>query len=330
MNILILGGGGYIGSHMVKLLLSLGHTAVVFDNFSTGHRRALTGGTLIEGDLLDRMAVLAALQSQRFDGVIHFASSIVVGESVVDPLKFYRNNVAGTINLLDACISTGTRHLVFSSSAAVYGDPVTDAIDEQHKLQPISPYGRTKLICEQMLQDCTIAHGLHYAAMRYFNACGADPGGELGERHDPETHLIPLVLQTANQRRTKFVINGNNFATHDGTCIRDYVHVMDLCEAHILALEYLKDGGESTAFNLGAGNGHSVKDVIEASRIVTGKEFSVCIGPRREGDPPRLVATCAKAKSILGWQPQYSDLRTMVQHAWNWEQKLTAEANELG
>lgn len=321
MNLLITGGAGYIGSHMVKFARSRGHTVTVLDNLSTGFRDALPAGVLREGSLLSPEDIRATLAASRFDGVIHFAGSIQVGESMRLPLKYYAENTTGTINLLAACVEAGVKYVVFSSSAAVYGQPAVDVIDESCPTAPINPYGRTKLIGEEMLADCAVAHGLASASLRYFNAAGADPAGELGERHEPETHLIPLLLQTASGRRKSFTINGNDFPTPDGTCVRDYVHVWDLCAAHLLAMEYLKAGGETTAFNLGSGTGFSVAEVLAAAKRITGVDFPVEWGPRRAGDPARLVASRAKAEKVLGWRCEYSQLDTIIAHAWAWERK---------
>lgn len=323
MRILITGGAGYIGSHMVKLARQRGHVVTVFDNLSTGYRNALPDGVLVEGSLLKPEETHAAISGKSFDGVIHFAGSIQVGESMRLPLKYYADNTVGTVNLLSACVASGMRNFVFSSSAAVYGQPSVSVIDESHALAPINPYGRTKLQCEQILADCARSHGLRSASLRYFNAAGADPDGELGERHDPETHLIPLLLQAASGRSSALTINGNDFPTPDGTCIRDYVHVWDLCEAHLLSLEYLANGGETTAFNLGSGSGYSILEVVDCARKVTNREIPVQWGPRRDGDPARLVASRNKAEQVLGWTPRQSDLETILHHAWAWERKLS-------
>ncbi|MBL8516664.1 MAG: UDP-glucose 4-epimerase GalE [Betaproteobacteria bacterium] len=323
MNLLITGGAGYIGSHMVKFARSRGHTVTVLDNLSTGFRDALPTGVLLEGSLLVPEDIRATLASSRFDGVIHFAGSIQVGESMRLPLKYYTENTIGTINLLAGCVEAEVKHVVFSSSAAVYGQPMVDVIDESCPTAPINPYGRTKLIGEQMLADCAVAHGLTSASLRYFNAAGADPAGELGERHDPETHLIPLLLQAASGRRKSFTINGDNFPTPDGTCVRDYVHVWDLCAAHLLAMDYLMAGGATTAFNLGSGAGFSVAEVLAAAKRITGIDFPVEWGPRREGDPARLVASRSKAERVLGWRCEYSQIETIIEHAWAWERKQT-------
>jgi UDP-glucose 4-epimerase len=321
LRILITGGAGYIGSHMVKFALANGHHVRAFDNLSTGFPDALPEGVLVQGDLLDPASLRRALRAENYDGVIHFAGAIQVGESMKLPLKYHAQNTTGTLNLIEACIAAGVKHLVYSSSAAVYGQPDVDVIDEMCPLSPINPYGRTKMYGETMLADCDRAHGLTSASLRYFNAAGADPDGELGERHNPETHLIPLLLQTASGRRTTFTINGDDFATPDGTCVRDYVHVSDLCAAHLLALEYLLGGGKTTAINLGSGSGFSVREVLDAVRRITGRDFALTIGPRREGDPARLVASRAKAEKVLGWRCEYSQLDTIIRHAWAWERK---------
>jgi len=323
MRILITGGAGYIGSHMVKLARQRGHVVTVFDNLSTGYRNALPDGVLVEGSLLSAEEIHAAISGKSFDGVIHFAGSIQVGESMRLPLKYYADNTVGTVNLLSACVESGVKNFVFSSSAAVYGQSSVPVIDESHVLAPVNPYGRTKLQCESILADCARSHGLRSASLRYFNAAGADPDGELGERHDPETHLIPLLLQAVSGRSSALTINGNDFPTPDSTCIRDYVHVWDLCEAHLLALEYLDGGGETTALNLGSGHGYSILEVLEHARKVTGRDTPVQWGPRREGDPARLVASRRKAEQVLGWTPRHSDLETILHHAWNWERKLS-------
>ncbi|GAB4176914.1 MAG: UDP-glucose 4-epimerase GalE [Rhodocyclaceae bacterium] len=321
MKLLVVGGAGYIGSHMVKLASRAGHEVVSLDNFSTGHRDALLAGGLIEADLADRAALDAAFAGADFDAVMHFASFIQVGESVRDPAKYYRNNVANTLNLLEAMAAHGVKRFVFSSSAAVFGEPLRVPIDEAHPLQPINPYGRSKRMVEEMLADFERAFGLRSVALRYFNAAGADPEEELGERHEPETHLIPLVLRAASGRSPAVSVFGRDYDTPDGTCIRDYVHVSDLCEAHLLALDFLAAESASAAFNLGNGNGFSVGEVIEAARRVTGRTIPVLDAPRREGDPARLVADSSRARSRLGWRPRYGALDTLVAHAWAWERR---------
>jgi UDP-glucose 4-epimerase len=321
MNILVLGGAGYIGSHMVKRLLRSGHRVVIVDNFSTGFRSALVGGQLEEIDMADTAALAAVFGANRFDAVMHFASYIEVGESVRDPAKYYANNVAATLTLLQAMVQANVKRFIFSSTAAVFGNPDYVPIDERHKKEPINPYGRSKLMVEQLLEDFDRAYGLNSVCLRYFNAAGADPDGQLGERHNPETHLVPLVLQAASGRRKDIAIFGRDYATPDGTCIRDYIHVSDLIEAHALALDYLMAGGKSLACNLGNGSGFSVSEVIETARRVTGRAIPVVDAPRRPGDPPVLVADASQARAVLGWNPQYPALETIIEHAWAWERK---------
>ena len=321
MKFLVVGGAGYIGSHMVKHLLRADHDVVVADNFSTGHRSALMGAKLVEMDIADGQALDALFAQHRFDAVFHFASFIQVGESVTEPAKYYQNNLAATLTLLQAMVRAQIKHFIFSSTAAVYGDPKYIPIDEQHPKAAINPYGRSKWMVEQMLEDFDRAYGLKSVCLRYFNAAGADPEGQLGERHEPETHLLPLILQAASGRRASVTVFGRDYDTPDGTCIRDYVHVADLVAAHALAVDYLLAGGTSTAFNLGNGQGFSVQQVIDTARGVTGREISVSEAPRRAGDPPRLVADPRRAADLLGWQPQFSSLEQIVAHAWSWEQK---------
>ncbi len=322
-NILVVGGAGYIGSHMVKLLLEREYEVATFDNLSTGYRDAVLGGEFILGDLADKTQLDTLFRANRFDAVMHFASFIQVGESVREPAKYYANNVTNTLNLLDAMLAQGVTKFIFSSSAAVYGEPISVPIDEQHPKQPLNPYGRTKWIIEQVLQDYDRAYGLRSISLRYFNAAGADPDGKLGERHEPETHLIPLVLQAASGRRKNIQVFGRDYDTPDGTCIRDYVHVTDLCAAHLLALNRLLDGETSAAYNLGNGNGFSVQQVIDAAHRVTGRDIPVEYAPRREGDPARLVADSTAARRALGWNPQLAELDTLIRHAWQWECKNT-------
>lgn len=320
MKVLVVGGAGYIGSHMVKRLAQSGHETVILDNFSTGHRDAVIAGSLIEGDLADRPGLERVLRDG-FDAVMHFASFIQVGESVREPAKYYRNNYANTLNLLEAMVAAGVTRFIFSSTAAVFGEPDYVPIDEAHAKRPINPYGLTKLMVEQTLADFDRAYGLRYAALRYFNAAGADPDGELGERHDPETHLIPLALRAVSGRGGPLKVFGRDYDTPDGTCIRDYIHVSDLCEAHLLALEALDAGGQSEAFNLGNGNGFSVQEVLDTVGSVTGARVPALDAPRREGDPARLVANAALAREVLGWRPRYQGLETIVAHAWAWERR---------
>lgn len=321
MNILVVGGAGYIGSHMVKRLGQPGFTVTTLDNLSSGHRDAVLCGDFVQGDLADQALLASLLQPGRFDAVMHFASFIQVGESVQKPAMYYANNVTNTLHLLDAMRAAGVQRFIFSSTAATFGEPQYTPIDERHPQAPINPYGRSKLMIEQVLEDYDRAYGLKSVCLRYFNAAGADPDGELGERHDPETHLIPLVLQAASGRRADIAVFGRDYDTPDGTCIRDYIHINDLCEAHWLALQSLMQGAGSQRYNLGNGNGFSVQEVIDAARRVTGRPIEVRVAPRRDGDPARLVADATLARQKLGWQPQFSDLDTMVQHAWNWEVK---------
>lgn len=322
MKILVVGGAGYIGSHMVKLLLRAGHEVVTLDNLATGYRDAVTGGEFVQCDLADRAGLDEVFGRHAFDGVMHFASFIQVGESVARPDIYYRNNFCNTLNLLDAMTAHGVKRFIFSSTAAIFGEPDYVPIDEAHPARPINPYGISKRMVEQALADYDRAFGLKSICLRYFNAAGADPEGELGERHEPETHLIPLVLQAASGRRPDIAVFGRDYDTPDGTCIRDYVHIMDLCSAHLLALDALAAGGESDAFNLGNGNGFSVREVIEAARRVSGREIVVRENPRRAGDPARLVANSERAGRVLGWKPEFADLDTIVEHAWKWELKL--------
>jgi len=319
MRILVVGGAGYIGSHMVKRLLEHGHAPVTLDDLSTGHRDAVLGGAFEQGSLADTERLDELLRRHRFDAVMHFASFIQVGESVRAPGKYYRNNVVNTLNLLDAMVRHDVRRFVFSSSAAVYGEPERVPIDESHPKRPVNPYGRTKWMVEQALEDYDRAHGLRSVSLRYFNAAGADPSGALGERHEPESHLIPLVLQAASGRRAQVEVYGRDYPTADGTCVRDYIHVADLCAAHLLALDHLDRTDASAAFNLGNGAGFSVQQVIDAAQAVTGKRLNVVDRPRRDGDAAVLVADAALARRVLGWQPQYADLDTILRHAWQWE-----------
>lgn len=322
MRILVVGGAGYIGSHMVKQLLRSGHDVVTLDDLSTGYRDAVLGGSFIQGSIADRKLLDSVFAEHRYDAVFHFASYIQVGESVAQPAKYYANNLTNTLNLLDAMVRHAVRHFIFSSSAAIFGEPRNLKIDEDHPVAPINPYGATKAMVEQILRDYDHAYGLRSVSLRYFNACGADPESELGERHNPETHLIPLALQTVSGRRQNLTVFGRDYDTPDGTCIRDYVHVCDLCDAHMLALEYLQDGTASDVFNLGNGSGFSVQQVIDAVSTVTGKQVAVINGSRRPGDSARLVADSGKAYKKLGWKPRYSDLDLIVSHAWSWEQLL--------
>lgn len=321
LNLLIVGGAGYIGSHMVKMLLDEGHQVVVVDNLSNGYRDAVLGGEFIHGDLADKTLLQKIFGQHRFDGVMHFASFIQVGESVIKPSKYYQNNVVNTLNLLDTMVAFEVKKFIFSSTAAIFGEPNYSPIDEKHPKQPINPYGLSKLMVEEILSDYDKAYGLKAMCLRYFNAAGADASGLLGERHEPETHLIPLVLQAASGRRANIQLFGKDYDTPDGTCIRDYIHVFDLCQAHLLALVKLVNGAESNAYNLGNGNGYSVQEVINAAEKVTAKKIKIIESPRRGGDAARLVADSKRARTELGWHPLYPDLETIVKHAWNWENK---------
>ena len=318
-KILVVGGAGYIGSHMVKMLLSRGYEVVVFDNLSSGYRDAVLGGTFVPGDLVDQDHLNSVFEIQQPDAVMHFASSIQVGESIIRPDLYYRNNVSNTIHLLDAMLAHDVKHIIFSSTAAIFGEPEYVPINEAHPKVPLSPYGRSKLMVEQILEDYDKAFGLKSVCLRYFNAAGADPEGLLGERHDPETHLIPLILQAASGRRENIRVFGRDYNTPDGTCVRDYIHIVDLCSAHLQALEYLSRGGLSDRFNLGNGEGFSVQQVIDAAEKVTGLKINVINGSRREGDPAKLVADASRARKELGWKPEYIDLEEILSHAWIWE-----------
>lgn len=319
-RVLVVGGAGYIGSHMVKMLGGAGMDVVTYDNLSSGHRDAVLCGKFVEGDLADATRLDEVLATG-FDAVMHFASYIQVGESVRLPGKYYRNNVANTLNLLEAMIARKIPNFIFSSSAAVFGEPGYVPLDEAHPRQPINPYGMSKSMIEDMLPDFDRAHGLRSVCLRYFNAAGADPAGELGERHEPETHLIPLILQIASGRRPHVEVYGRDYPTPDGTCVRDYVHIEDLCQAHLLSLKYLLEGGRSTAYNLGNGDGFSVQQIIEAARRVTGREIKVVDVPRRPGDPARLVADSSRARKELKWAPRYADVESIIGHAWVWEMR---------
>lgn len=321
MNVLVTGGAGYIGSHMVKLLRERGRNVLVVDDLSTGHRDALAGAHLLEADLGDRARMEELLAEARIGAVMHFAASSLVAESVADPDKYQRNNVANTLALLEAMRAARVERLVFSSSAAVYGQPKYLPIDEAHPTEPLNPYGASKLAVERSLEARRAEGGLRYASLRYFNAAGADPQGLLGERHDPETHLIPIVLQAASGRLPAVPVYGTDYPTRDGTCVRDYVHVTDLCEAHLLALQWLESGGEREVLNLGGGDGATVMEVIEAARRETRVDIKVRNEPRRAGDPVELVASSQRAERVLGWRRRYSDLPTIIRDAWRWEKR---------
>lgn len=324
-RVLVVGGAGYIGSHMVKDLLANGHQVVVLDDLSKGYADAVPEGLLVRGNLGDRVLLDRIFSEQPIDAVMHFAAFIEVGESVAKPADYYLNNVANTLVLLDAMRRHGVLRFIFSSTAAVYGEPRRVPIDEQHPLAPINPYGFSKYAVEQALWDFDRAYGLRFTALRYFNAAGSDPEGRLGERHDPESHLIPLVLQAAAGERDCITIFGEDYDTPDGTCLRDYVHVADLCQAHRLALEGLLGDGASAVYNLGNGQGFSVREVIDAAAKVTGLEIPLRMGERRAGDPARLVADSRRARELLGWEPEYADLETIIAHAWAFKQSAGAD-----
>lgn len=331
-HILVVGGAGYIGSHMVKQLSRSGYEVVVLDNLSTGFRELSLYGELVVGDLADLNLLEQLFNTYKFSAVMHFAASSLVGESVTNPAKYYRNNVAGTLNLLDVMVRHGVKNFIFSSTAATFGEPEYTPIDERHPQNPINPYGASKLMVERILQDYASAYGLNSVCLRYFNACGADPDGELGECHNPETHLIPLVLQAASGRRESIKVFGRDYATEDGTCIRDYIHVEDLCSAHGLALQHLLSQHiqGAQAYNLGNGQGFSVQQIIDAAiKVVAeqGYKLKVEEAERRAGDPAVLVADATRAKNELGWQPKFDSIDTIIRHAWQWELKQAAKLN---
>jgi UDP-glucose 4-epimerase len=318
MSVLVVGGAGYIGSHTVKFLKQNGIDAAVLDNLSEGHKQAARGADLFVGDLRDPEFLGAVFKNRKWDAVMHFAAHCYVGESMSDPEKYYRNNTVGMLNLLSAMREASVRKFIFSSSCATYGEPDAVPITESCPQAPTNTYGFTKFVGERMLNDWRRAYGFEYVSLRYFNAAGCDPEGELGEDHDPETHLIPLVLFAASGKREKVQIYGTDYPTPDGTCVRDYIHITDLASAHFLALKRLLDGGTSAFYNLGSETGYSVRQVIDKVKDITGKNFKVEEVARRPGDPPKLVADSAKIIRELGWTRKYSDLDTIVSSAWNW------------
>lgn len=321
MHILITGGAGYIGSHTVKELVKTGHQVTVLDNLSKGWRAAVTNARLVEGELANQRLLCELLQAEKINAVMHFAASSLVGESMQCPADYYANNVTGSLILLEAMREVGVPYFVFSSTAAVYGEPVEIPIPEDHPTIPTNPYGATKLALEEALPWYYQAYGLRYISLRYFNAAGADPEGELGEDHDPETHLIPLVLKTALGQAAEVKIFGRDYPTPDGTCVRDYIHVTDLAQAHILALEALAGGVVPSIYNLGNGNGYSVLEVVQATEKVVGKPLPKAFIKRRAGDPAILVASAERIKRELHWKPCYSDMQTIIETAWRWRQK---------
>jgi len=315
---LVTGGAGYIGSHTAKRLAHHNFVPIVLDNLSTGHRWAVRSAPLIVGDLADEELLQRVFKEHAIETVLHFAASAYVGESMKDPRKYFRNNVVSTLNLLNAMAQTGVKNIVFSSSCATYGLPENGLLEESHPQCPVNPYGESKLFVERALHWYGKAYGLKWVALRYFNAAGADPEGELGEYHTPETHLIPLGIEAALRNRPYLDVFGTDYPTPDGTAIRDYIHVMDLAEAHVLALEYLLEGGESGAFNLGTGRGHSVLEIIAAVERLVGRPVPVRKTERREGDPPALVASARRANQLLGWQPSYPEIDCIIETAWKW------------
>ncbi len=320
-TVLVTGGAGYIGSHTCKALAKAGYTPVSYDSLTRGFREAVRFGPLVVGDIGDRAALDAALAEHKPSAILHFAAMAYVGESVTDPLLYYRNNTAGALVLIEAALAAGIDKLVFSSTCATYGVPKTLPIDEDTPQVPINPYGRSKRMVEQMLQDVSAATPLRSVSLRYFNACGTDPEGEIGENHDPETHLLPLAINAALGLGPALQVNGNDYPTPDGTCIRDYIHVADLADAHVRALGYLEHGGATTALNLGTGAGFSIREILRAVEAVLGVPVPHQFGPRRPGDPPSLVALAEKARDVLGWVPQHSDIETIVRTAAHWARR---------
>lgn len=322
MAVLICGGAGYIGSHAVRAFQAQGEEIVVMDSLLTGHREAVpTGVCFYQSDICDGMALDEVMQENEIDSVIHFAASSLVGESMTKPLKYFHNNVCGMESLLSAMVRHDVRHIVFSSSAAVYGEPQSVPIMESAPTEPTNPYGETKLMMEKMMRWVDKAHDITFVSLRYFNAAGAMPDGSLGEDHAPETHLIPLILQVPLKKREAITVFGSDYDTPDGTCIRDYVHMLDLAQAHCRALSYLRRGGKSDIFNLGSGSGFSVREMIAAAERVTGQKIKAVRGQRRSGDPARLVASSAKAKKILGWQPEHTSIEEIIRDAWSWHSR---------
>jgi len=321
MKVLVTGGAGYIGSHTVRELLKRGYEVVVFDNFSTGRKELLVGGELIEGDLMDKDSIKKALKRGNIGAVLHFASLIQVGESYTDPRKYYTHNLVSSLNLLDAMLEAKVKVFIFSSSAAVYGVPLQVPIPENHPLNPVNPYGQTKVFVEKILEDYQRAYGLKYISLRYFNAAGADPDGLLGEMHEPETHLIPNLLLFLLGEKKGFDLYGTDFPTEDGTAVRDYIHVTDLARAHVLALRKLLESSRSEFINLGTNTGYSVLEIIKKTEAITGEKVLYKERPKRKGDVPVLLASNEKAEKILGWKLSHSDIETIIQTAWNWHQK---------
>jgi len=316
--ILVVGGAGYIGSHINKMLNQSGYETVIFDNLVYGHKEAVKWGTLEVGDLADTERLEEVFSKYDIEAVFHFAAYAYVGESVTNPSKYYHNNVANTLNLLDVMVRHNVKYIVFSSTCATYGVPEDVPITENMQQNPINPYGASKLMVERIMADYRQAYDINYCCLRYFNAAGADPDGEIGESHTPETHLIPLILAAAAGDRDSIKVFGTDYDTRDGSCIRDYIHVTDLADAHLRAMDYLRNGGESTCMNLGNCLGNSVLEVIEAAKKVTGRDIPVVLDERRPGDPPALVGSAKKAEALLKWVPRYGDIETILEHAWKW------------
>jgi UDP-glucose 4-epimerase len=331
MRVLVTGGAGYIGSHVVKELAKKGHEILTYDNLSTGNRWAVLHGDLVIADLADKEALDRVFHDFSPDAVMHFAASLIVPESVREPLKYYKNNTANTLNLLQAMVENSVSNFIFSSTCAVYGSPETIPIDENTPFNPINPYGTSKMMNELALRDLAFANAdFNYVSLRYFNVAGADPDGELGQAYEDPTQLITRAMKTAKGEFPKLQVFGTDYSTPDGTCIRDYIHVSDLIDAHILAMEYLMEGGESQVFNLGYGHGYSVKEVVVAAKKATGIDFEVEETGRREGDPPELIADNTKIKQVLGWQAKYDDLDFIIRTAWEWERKLPRQDRQGG
>lgn len=326
--ILVVGGAGYIGSHTNKLLNQKGYETLIYDNLIYGHKEAVKWGEFILGDLNDIEQLRLVFSKYKIEAVMHFAAFAYVGESVEDPQKYYINNVSNTLNILKVMQEFECKYFIFSSTCATYGNPEYSPIDEKHPQNPINPYGQSKLMVEKILQDYSNAYDIRYVSLRYFNAAGTDIDGEIGESHDPETHLIPLVLDAALGKREDIKVFGTDYDTPDGSAIRDYIHVTDLADAHILALEHLKGGAKSDVFNLGNGDGYSVIEVISMVKQVTKKDLKVTLVDRRAGDPAKLIGDASKAKNILGWQPKYFQLEKIIETAWNWHQKLNKESTK--
>lgn len=320
MSILVIGGAGYIGSHTAHILKERGYDVVVFDSLELGHRQAVEGLPFVQGNYADKSALDAAMQEHNVDAVMHFGAYASVGDSVADPRKYYENNVAGGLVILGSMLDNNVKHMIFSSSAATYGEPQIIPIPEDHPQKTTNPYGETKLMYERILRDYDHAFGMKSVSLRYFNAAGADPQGRWGEDHTPEQHIIPLVIDAALGRRAEVKIFGTDWDTRDGTCLRDFIHIVDLADAHIRALEYLRNGGQTTAYNLGNSYGTTVKEVVEATERVTGRKINAVPAPRRPGDPGRLVASCERIKAELGWSPQYPDIETIIEHACKWRE----------